>query len=400
MTHLLKDCIVDKRLARQLGFNPYYKMFESGLTDPVIIEGEEFINLAANNYLGLAHDPGVVEAIKAAADIYGASLCGTPIATGYAKVYHLLERRLSAFLGLEDAVLFPSCYQANGEILKLFASHEDLVLIDHFAHASLVTGVKSTGCKLKPFLHNNMEHLEKQLARRKDYRRVFVVTESVFSTKGTIAPFDEIVRLCRKYNAIPIIDDSHGIGTIGRTGSGILEEKGITSYNGIYTASLGKALAHMGGVVAGKREIIDCLRYRTGGLIYSTALPPIIIAGLLKVLDIIETDYDAISKRMWQYKGMIETALRESGFTLSAGKAPITSILCGSDYDTIALAKKLYYNHIITTPFISPSVPRGDGTVRIIAGANLFLKSVRKAAAVFRNMTGDGIPEQHMDVRS
>ncbi|MBN1699337.1 MAG: pyridoxal phosphate-dependent aminotransferase family protein [Spirochaetales bacterium] len=386
MANLLADRKVDKRLAGKLGFNPYYPVIESGLTDPLIIGGEEFVNLAANNYLGLTCDPRVVESIKRAADRYGSSLCGTPIATGYAEVFRRCEKRLAGFLGLDNAVLFPSCYQANGELFRVLASREDCVLIDHYAHASLAVGAGSAGCKVKPFMHNNMRHLEKLLERRSGFGKVFVVTESVFSTRGTIAPFRDIVELCGRYEAIPVIDDSHGIGTIGETGRGILEYAGITNFEGIYTASLGKALAHMGGVVAGTEEVIDFIRYRTGGLIYSTALPPLITAGILEVLDIIETEYSAIAGRVRQYKEMLESALLESGFTVGNGGAPIISVRCGSDEATILLAKKLYHGHILTTPFITPSVPPGDGTVRMIAGANLSYESIQKASGVLRHL--------------
>ena len=388
MKDFLKDLVVDKHIARELDFNPYYRIFESGLKDPVIVEGEEFINLASNNYLGLADDRRVKEAIKQAADSYGASLCGTPIATGYAGVYKKCEKRLADFIGLEDAALFPSCYQANSEIFTGLVSKDDVVLIDHFAHASLISGVKRTGCRIRPFLHNDMGNLEKQLLQVRKYRRVFVVTESVFSTEGSIAPFDEIIRLCNTYNAIPFIDDSHGIGVIGKNGKGILEEKGIVHFKGIYTASLGKAIAHTGGMVAGSKELIEYIRYSIPGLIYSTALPPVIIAGIIKVLDILSTDFAVLSSRMWEHKKKIQSALTGAGFTLSHGEAPIISVHCNSTYNTILFTKKLFKERIIATPFIPPSVPPEGGRVRMIAGANLGKDSIARAISVFRKMSG------------
>ncbi|MBN2440386.1 MAG: pyridoxal phosphate-dependent aminotransferase family protein [Spirochaetales bacterium] len=243
----------------------------------------------------------VKDEIKKAVDMYGASLCGTPIATGYADIYRKCE---------------------------------------------------------------------KKLARNAHYRRIFVVTESVFSTEGSIAPFDEIKGLCDKYKVIPVIDDSHGISVIGKSGRGILEEKGISHFKGIYTASLGKAIAHAGGMITGSKKFIDYIRYSTPGLIYSTALPPAIIAGICKVLDIIQSDFNTLSSRMWEYKKMIQSALSKAGYHLSNGEAPITSINCNSTHDTILLTKKLFMEHIIATPFIPPSVPPGSGKVRIIAGAN------------------------------
>lgn len=366
-----KRFMLDESLIRETNFNPYYCQIESGLDDPIIIAGRRFINLASNNYLGLANDVRVKNAITDAVQKYGASLCGTPIATGYIDLYKRLEERLAKFVGLEDALIFPSCYQANNGLFSAIAGKEDLCIMDHFVHSSLLQGIKSVGCKIRPFLHNNPEHLNNILKKSKGYRQIFVVTESVFSTEGSIAPFKEIVDISVEYDAIHIVDDSHGIGVIGERGRGILEEKKIKDYQGIYTASLGKALANAGGIIAGKKVIIDHLRYYCSHLIYSTAITPGVLAGLEKVLDIINGNFETISEKMWSYKKRISQQLSDSGFILATGTAPINSIIGGTSKDTVLLAKRFYKNNILTTPFIFPSVPANEGRVRIIAGANL-----------------------------
>ncbi len=376
----------DDSLIQQTGFNPYYRQIESGLDDPIIIDGKEFINLAANNYLGLANDKRVKEAIISAVHKYGASLCGTPIATGYINIYQELERRLAGFIGLEDAIIFPSGYQANNGVFNPISGKEDLIIFDHFVHSSLIQSIKSVGCKIRPFLHNNLKHLENILAKSKEYQQIFVATESVFSTEGSIAPFKEIVELCERYNALPIIDDSHGIGVIGECGKGILENQGIYNYQGLYTASLGKSLSNAGGIIAGKKCLIDYLRYYSPHLVYSTALTPATIAGLHKVLDIIESEFKIISSKMWQYKNLISQCLTESGFKLISGEAPINSIISGTSKETILLAKRFYENNIFVTPFVAPSVPVNEGKVRLIAGANLKEESINKVLAVIRGM--------------
>ncbi|KPJ89445.1 MAG: aminotransferase [Spirochaetes bacterium DG_61] len=381
------ELIIDKSLADKLNFNPYYPILHSGLSDPLIVNGQEFINLASNNYLGIACDKRIKKAMIKGVERYGASMCGTPIATGYVDIFKKVEERLSKFVGLDDSTIFPSCYQANMGIFSVLLKKEDAIIVDHYAHNSLVSGILSVGCKIAPFLHNNMSHLKKLLEGRSNYRQVFIVTESVFSTEGSIAPFDEIVSLCDEYDAIPVIDDSHGIGVIGNQGRGILDEKNIENFQGIYTASLGKALAGIGGMVGGKKSLVDYLRYACSSLIYSTALPPSNLLGLDKTIDIIEEEFSVISKRMWRYKNLISTCLKDLQFRLAEGEAPITSVMCGSLEDTIRFSMKLYEHTILSTPFVPPSVPQNRGCVRLIAGANLKEQSIQSALKAFEKIS-------------
>jgi len=374
MNSFLDRLIIDKSIADELEFNPYYPLINSGLADEVQIDDENFIDLASNDYLGLSSHPEVKNAIIEGVKKFGASGCGTPIATGYSTIFQQTEQRISSFLNLDDSIIFPSCYQANLSLFSAIVHPNDVIIFDHYVHASMIHGIKSAGCKIKPFKHNDMNHLEKVLKRSQDFEQIFVVTESVFSTEGAIAPFAEIVELCKKFDATPVVDDSHGIGAIGENGRGILEY--VKNFNGIYTASLGKAIANAGGVIAGDANLIDFLRYSCSGLIYSTALPSSIFFGIAKVLDIIEREFAQRSHKMWLSKRRIEEALHKTGFKLADGKAPIISIVCKNPLETIKLSKILYENHILCTPFIPPSVPPDSGVVRLIAGANLKTEQV------------------------
>jgi glycine C-acetyltransferase len=363
--------ILDRSLEEKAGFNPYYCELQSGLIDPIVIDGQDFINLASNNYLGLAADLRVTDSAAEALHKYGASLCGTPIATGYIDLFKKLEKRLSRFVGLESSIILPSCYQANNGLFLSVAGSQDLIIIDHYAHSSLIQGANAAGCKVRPFLHNNLEHLKGILENSSKYRQVFVVTESVFSTDGSIAPLKGITELALQFSAVPVVDDSHGIGVIGKSGRGILEYCGMENYPGIYTASLGKALANSGGMIAGRSGFIEYMKYYCPHLVYSTAIPPSVLGGINKVIDIIENDFEDISIRMWKYRDLLRDCLLECGFRLSDSKAPITSICAGNSDETIALARTFFENKILTTPFIAPSVPLKEGKVRLIAGANL-----------------------------
>lgn len=373
-------------IVKTTGFNPYYHRLQSGLNDTLTIDGEDYIDLASNNYLGIANSERIKEAVIRATEKYGVSLCATPIASGYSDLYEKVSEQLSEFIGLESTLIYPSCYQANNGLFSVIAGKDDVIIIDQYAHSSLVQGAKIVGCKLRPFLHNNMDSLERNLKNSIDHRQILVVTESVFSTEGGIAPLKSINELCEKYNALPIVDDSHGIGVIGGNGSGILEYEGITDYQGVYTASLGKSIGNLGGIVSGKKNIIEYIQYHSPHLIYSTALPPLILAGIEEVINIIRDEFDTLSAVMWKNYNALRHALIESGYNLTNAKAPINSIITGEPEDTFLFARKLYENKILTTPFIYPSVPRSKGVIRLIAGANLKDSTMNEAIEIFRKI--------------
>jgi glycine C-acetyltransferase len=361
----------NKNIVEKLGFNPYYKIIQSGLNNNIIINNNEFINLAANNYLGIANDHRIKEAAIDAINKYGLSLCGTPIATGYIELFKRVEEEISSFVGLDDTLIFPSCYQANNGLFSSLIDKDDIVIVDHYAHSSLIQGIKNTDGKITPFLHNNTDHLERVLKDSDKFKKRFVVTESVFSTEGSIAPAYKINELCNKYDAILVIDDSHGIGVIGDNGRGIIEYSKIKNFNGIYTASLGKALANSGGVICSKKEMIEYLRYNIPHLIYSTAIVPSVLGGVLKALEIVKNDFINIKQKMWSNKNTIYNILKQEDFKIIDSKTPINSISGGSREKTLTIAKLFYEENILVTPFIEPSVPPNKGVVRLIAQANL-----------------------------
>lgn len=384
-----EDHILDDYVARMAGFNPYYPEIQSGLDDPIIIDGHEFINLASNNYLGLSFDRRVIDAAIEGIKKYGVSMCATPIASGYSDLFREAEEKLSEFIGVGDSLIFPSCYQANNGLFQAIAGTEDLIIVDRFAHSSLIEGIKVVGCKYRPFRHNDLNHLEEILIKSDKFNQVFVVTESVFSTEGSIAPFKEINELCEKYDAIPVVDDSHGIGVIGETGKGILEHSGIMNYNGIYTASLGKAMATSGGMIGAKKTLIEFLRYSVSHLIYSTAILPGSLSALIMVIKIIQNEFSVMAKTLWDYSGQISKGLKNAGFEQTYSKTPIRSIQSGNSIETLKLTKKLFELGILTTPFIYPSVPESEGRIRLIAGANLDKSSIDYAIRCFSKIKSD-----------
>jgi 7-keto-8-aminopelargonate synthetase-like enzyme len=244
-----------------------------------------------------------------------------------------------------------------------------------------VAGVKATGCFVVPFVHNDCDLLEKLLRQKGNLGKTVVVTESVFSTEGSIAPFNRINELCEQYGALPVIDDSHGIGVIGRNGAGILDYSEIYNYSGLYTASLGRAMANSGGIVAGRECVIEGLRYRCPGIVYSSGIAPAVAAGVIHVLDRIEQEYRAMRKRLQDNVEIFDTVLTCQGYPLSAGTAPVLAVQCGSRKNTLRFTHQLYASRILATPFVEPSVQLNCGIVRLIPGAGMSREACRAAAA-------------------
>jgi len=374
---------------RVVGYNPYYQSINAGLSDPLLINGISAVNLASNNYLGLADDPRLKEAYIEAIRKYGVSMCATPVAGGYTDCFEAAQEALSSFIGLESLLIYPSCYQANNGIFSALAKKDDLVLFDRSAHSSLIQGIHAAGCRMLPFAHNDLDSLEYLLSKKPGYAHVFVVTESVFSTEGSIAPFADIYRLCMNYGATPVVDDSHGICVLGKRGGGILDLCGIEDFCGVYTTSLGKALANNCGVVGGRKHLTEYLRYFSSHLVYSTAVAPCVFAGITRTLKILAVEYQQRIARVYAFYGIIKSALAEAGIPVVNGEAPINSIKSGDTEQTLMLAKILYRHGLVTTPFVHPSVPRKEGRIRLIAGANLKDETVHRAAGILSRLAAN-----------
>lgn len=377
---------LDTSIVDGLSFNPYGLALHTGLAQRVIIDGRPFIDLASNNYLGLAMDSRVIANACRCLERWGSSMCGTPVATGTTQLHQELEARLAQFVGVEAAALLPSCYQLGSGFLRCLAQPDDCVLIDQDAHSSLLDGARSVGCKIRPFRHNDPASLEKNLRFSASHPRRFVLTESVFSTQGSVAPLSQIVELCLRYDAIPVVDDSHGIGVLGQGGRGALSHFGFDDFPGIYLASLGKALASTGGMLGASKQVVDYLRYSTPSLIYSTSLAPASVGALLAVLDILQHEGDALVARIFTHRDRISHALKRRGFTVVCAEAPINAVVMGSASRTVALSQELYHRGILSTPFIPPSVPKGRGTVRLIAGAHLNEEALSQVVAAIEEL--------------
>lgn len=376
---------IDKTLADEAHFNPYYRQVETNLGRKIIIDGKSLISLGSNDYLGIANSEELKKSAQETINKYGISMCGTPIVVGYTKIHKDLEEKIADFLQQDEALIFPSGYQANLSIFHLLASKEDVIIVDRYAHASLVQGARASRARLFRFPHNNIEGLEKFLKSSQSCRMRFIAVDGLYSTEGDIALLDKIVELAKKYKAFTIVDDAHGIGVLGKTGRGSLEVFNVLGKIDLVSGSFGKALACSGGFIATNYQVADFFRYRCGPLIYSTVLPPLLAATTITAIDLVK-EADEKRQKLAQNKERLYAELKEMGYLLTNSITPLFSIISKEAKQTIRLARDLYKKGVYTTPFIPPSVPGGHSCLRCIPHANLEEADIDYVIEAFREL--------------
>lgn len=379
---------VNKCIADEVGFNPYYLEVQSCIGKKILIGGKELISFGSNDYLGIANHPRLKEAAKRAIDEFGISLCGTPIVIGYTNLHKRLESTISDFLEMEETLIYPSGYQANIGIFKLLSSMVDAILIDEYAHSCLFEGTRLSKSEVYHFPHNDVEALEKLLEDTSSKRMRFIVVDGLYSTEGSIARLDEIVKLANEYNAFIIMDDAHGLGTLGDNGKGSSEVMNVLSKVHMVTGSLGKALGCTGGFMSTSHNIADYFRYYCSHFVYSTALPPAITAASIEAFSLVAEAKDRREK-LNRNKEMLLKAVRDLGFKTTGSSTPLFSIISKHAVNTIKLARDLFERGVYTTPFIPPSVPLGRSCLRFIPSAELDTEDIEKVIEIFKGLRGD-----------
>jgi glycine C-acetyltransferase len=348
-----------------------------------VAAGAETLNLCANNYLGLADHPALVEAAKEALDRWGYGLASVRFICGTQEIHKELEAAISAFLGMEDTILYSSCFDANGGLFETLLGEEDAVISDELNHASIIDGIRL--CKAQRYRYHNrdMADLEQQLQAASSARRKLISTDGVFSMDGYVAPLKEICDLAERYNAMVMVDDSHAVGFIGPSGRGTPELHGVQDRVDIITGTLGKALGGAsGGYTSARREIVDLLRQRSRPYLFSNTVAPAIVGASLKALELL-TQSDDLRARLRSNTTLFRERMSALGFDILPGDHPITPVMLGDAHRATQLADRLLQKGVYVIAFSYPVVPQGKARIRTQVSAAHSESDLLNAAAAF-----------------
>jgi glycine C-acetyltransferase len=345
--------------------------------------GREVLNLCANNYLGLADHPAVVAAARAALDRWGYGLASVRFICGTQEIHKELERRLSAFLGTDDTILYSSCFDANGGLFETLLGEEDAVISDALNHASIIDGIRLCKARRLRYANSDMDELEQRLREAAGARRILIATDGVFSMDGYFARLDVICDLADKYGALVMVDDSHAVGFVGARGRGTPEHYGVTERVDVVTGTLGKALGGAsGGYTSGRAEIVALLRQRSRPYLFSNSVAPPVVAASIAVLDLLEAGGEW-RERLRDNTALFRREMTTAGFHILPGDHPIVPVMYGDANDALAAAQRLQECGVYVVPFSFPVVPRGQARIRTQISAAHTTADIERAVSAF-----------------
>ncbi len=329
-----------------------------------LADGRELINLCANNYLGLANHPAVIEAARGALDTYGYGVASVRFICGTQSVHRELEERLSAYLKMDDTILYSSCFDANGGLFETLLGEEDAVISDALNHASIIDGIRLCKARRLRYASGDLDELERCLIDAQSSRVRLIATDGVFSMDGSIAKLAQICDLADRYGALVMVDDSHATGFIGPQGRGTHELRGVIGRVDILTGTLGKALGGAsGGYVAGRREIVAWLRQRSRPYLFSNSIAPVVAAATLRVLELLETSPE-LRARVHANARHFRARMQALGFTLLPGEHPIIPVMLGDAPLAVRFAERMLAEGVYVVAFAYPVVPQGKARIR------------------------------------
>jgi glycine C-acetyltransferase len=346
----------------------------------------EVLNLCANNYLGLANHPEVIAAAHKALDDFGYGMASVRFICGTQTIHKALEERISEFLGTEDTILYPSCFDANGGLFETLLGPEDAVISDALNHASIIDGIRLCKARRHRYANSDMADLREQLEATRDANVSLIVTDGVFSMDGTIADLQSICKLADEFDALTMIDDCHAAGFLGKRGRGTHEYREVMGRIDIITGTLGKALGGAsGGYTSGRKEIVGWLRKRSRPYLFSNSVAPMIAATSIAVLDLLERD-NSLQQQLHENAAHFRSEMTERGFDLKPGEHPIIPVMLGDAKLATTMADKLLERGVYVIGFSFPVVPKGQARIRTQMSAGVTRDQLDMAIAAFTDV--------------
>jgi len=348
-----------------------------------LADGRELINLCANNYLALANHPSIREAAHRALDRYGYGMASVRFICGTQSVHKELEARLSAFLGMDDTILYSSCFDANGGLFETLLDEQDAVISDALNHASIIDGIRLCKARRLRYANDDLDELEARLVEASDARVRLIATDGVFSMDGVIARLGQICDLAERHGALVMVDDSHATGFVGAGGRGTPEYREVMGRIDILTGTLGKALGGAaGGFTAARKEIVAWLRQRSRPYLFSNSIPPVIAATTLRVLDLVESSNE-LRANLRRNTAHFRRRMAEAGFSIVPGEHPIAPVMLGDATLAARFAERLLERGVYVIGFSYPVVPMGKARIRTQMCAGHSLEQLDRAIEGF-----------------
>ena len=366
------------------GLYHYFRVIESAQENTVRIDGREVIMLGSNNYLGLTNHPKVKESAKAALDKYGTGTTGSRLLNGTLDIHLELERKLADLVGKENAIVFSTGMMVNLGVISSLVGRGDTVVIDRTDHASILDGTRLSYGNVKKYKHNNMESLE-QVLNTCDNDNILIVIDGVFSMHGDIAKIPEILELAKRFGAMVMVDDAHGVGVLGQQGRGTSDHFGVTEQVGAIVGTFSKSLASVGGFVAADADVIHYIRHMARSLIFSASMPPASCASVSAAIDVmLEEDWRL--KALWRNTEVMMDRLNDAGFNTGPSQTPIIPVVVGEDMMAFQMCHRLFEEGVFVNSVISPAVQQGDALIRLSLMATHTEDEINKAMDIMTSV--------------
>ncbi len=353
----------------------------------LIVDGKRVLNLCSNNYLGLANHPRLVEAARQALGRFGVGPAAVRSIAGTMELHLELERRLAAFKGVAGAISFQSGFNANLAAIAALVGKEDVIYSDELNHASIIDGSRLSGATITRYAHADADDLRRVIESQRGagYRRSLIITDGVFSMDGDVAPLEALYEVARHYDYLLMVDDAHGEGVLGRGGRGIVDHFGLHGKVDIEVGTLSKAFGVVGGVVAGRSEIIDWLRQRGRPFLFSSAMTVPDVAACLAAIDVLE-ESDELVRRLWENTDYFKAKVRALGFDTGKSTTPITPIMLGEAPLAQAFSRELFAEGVFAMAIGFPTVPRGKARIRVMISAAHTREDLDAGLAIFESV--------------